>query len=101
MPKKIVKKTIKKSSIKKVKEERIGKITHHFAKIKVAILRIGKPGLKIGDKIHILGSTTDFEQVIKSMQIDHKAVAKAKQGNVIGLKVGKKVRLGDIVFKVK
>jgi len=92
----------KKPALKKAKpkkEEKIGKITHHFAKIKVAIVKISKNGLKTGDKIHILGSTTDFEQPVKSMQIDHKMIAKAKKGSVIGLKVKEKVRLGDIVFK--
>lgn len=83
------------------KEELVGKITHYFGKIKVGIIEITKAGLTAGDKIHIKGSTTDFEEEVKSMQIEHEKIEKAKKGDVIGLKIKEKVREGDEVYKVK
>jgi len=84
---------------KEKKEELIGKITHYFDKIEVGIIEISKGGLAVGDEIHIKGTTTDFEQPIESMQIEHEQVEKAKKGDAIGLKVKDKVREGDEVFK--
>jgi len=81
------------------KEELIGKITHYYDNIEVGIIEITKGALAIGDKIHIKGSTTDFEQDIDSMQIEHKQVEKAKKGEVIGLKAKEKVREGDLVYR--
>ena len=81
------------------KEELIGKITHYFGKIEVGIVELSKE-LNIGDTIHVKGSTTDFEQKVKSIQIEHEQVEKAKKGDVIGLKVKEKVREGDEVYKI-
>jgi len=52
------------------KEELVGKVTHYFGKIEVGIIELSKE-LKVGDTIHIKGSTTDFEQKVESMQIEH------------------------------
>ena len=82
------------------KEELIGSITHYFSKIEVGIIEIKKGSLVVGDKIHIKGATTDFEQDVKSMQIEHEQVDKAKKGDVIGLKAKDKVREGDEVYKI-
>jgi putative protease len=84
---------------KEKKEELIGKITHYFGKIEVGIIELSKP-LNADDTIHVKGGTTDFEQEVKSIQIEHEQVEKAKKGDVIGLKVKEKVREGDEVYKV-
>lgn len=78
----------------------IGKISHFYSKIGVGIVEL-KDALKTGDKIKIKGHSTDIEQTIDSIQIDHKDVAEAKSGDVIGLKVSDKVREGDKVYKVE
>ena len=82
------------------KEELIGKVTHYFGKINVGIVEITKGNLATGDKIHVKGSTTDFEQDVDSMQVEHEQVDKAKKGDVIGLKIKEKVRDGDEVYKI-
>lgn len=82
------------------KEVLVGKITHFFGKIKVGIIEITKGSLAVGDTIHVKGSTTDFEQKVDSMQVEHETVDKAKKGDVIGLKVKEKVREADEVYKV-
>ena len=81
-------------------EEEIGKIVGFFAKIGVAAIDITKGSLKVGDTIHIKGHTTDFEQMVDSMQIEHQNVTEAKPGDSIGMKTKDKVRDHDIVFKV-
>lgn len=82
-------------------ETLIGKITHYFGKINVAILEITDDELNIGETIHIKGHKTDFNQVVGSMQIEHQSVAKAKKGDaVVGLKVDAVVHEHDQVFKV-
>jgi hypothetical protein len=78
--------------------EKIGKVTHYFRKIGVAVLELSRD-LKVGDKIHILGYTTDFEQVVNSMQIDHKSVEAVGPGDDVALKVANIVRKGDEVFR--
>jgi putative protease len=80
-----------------MKEKLIGKITHYFGKISVAIVELSGV-LKAGDRIHVKGGTTDFEQDISSIQIEHENVEKAKKGDAIGLKVDEKVREGDEVY---
>lgn len=102
IPKKKVKKPLKKTApkpaVKKLKEKEIGVITHHFGKISVGIIKL-KSELRVGDKIHIEGAHDDFSQTIKSMQINHKDVSRAKKGDEIGIKVTRPVHENDKVYK--
>jgi selenocysteine-specific translation elongation factor len=80
-------------------EEVIGKVADFFARPVVAGIELaGK--LKVGDKIHIKGHTTDMELVVDSMQIDNADVSEAKVGDSVGIKVSDRVRRGDTVYKV-
>lgn len=81
-------------------EEEIGKVVGYFSKIGVAAIDITQGSLKVGDKIHIKGHTTDLEQIIESIQIEHQSVPEAKPGDSIGIKVKDRVRDHDIVYKV-
>lgn len=81
-------------------EKPIGKIIHYYDKIQVGIIELAD-SLKVGDKIKIQGNTTDLEQTVDSMQIQHKNVEEAKKGDQIGIKVTEKVREGDQVFRVE
>ncbi len=83
-----------------MEEKPIGKITHYFTNIGVAVIELSGE-LKAGDKIHIKGATSDFEQEVDSMQIEHDDVDKAKKGQAIGLKVDQQVREGDEVYRVE
>ena len=83
-----------------MEEKRIGEVTHYFGHIGVAIIKIDKEGLKVGETIHVKGHTSDFTQKIDSMEIEHKVVAEAKPKDVVGLKVKEHVREKDDVFKV-
>jgi len=83
-----------------MKEQEIGFISKYFGKINVGAIDLTAGELNTGDVIHIQGHTTDLEETITSMQIEHASVAEAKAGDSIGLKVSEKVRRGDKVFKV-
>lgn len=76
----------------------IGRITHFFSRINVAVIELKGP-LKVGDTIVIKGPTTDSQQVVDSMQIEHQNVQTALAGQSIGMKVVQRVRETDTVFK--
>jgi len=80
-------------------EEKIGIVEHFFTNVGVAAIKITAGELKIGDTIHIVGATTDFEQKIISMQIDRNPVESVKAGDDVGIKVKERVREHDIVYK--
>jgi translation elongation factor EF-1alpha len=80
-------------------EEEIGKVSDFFARPVVAAFELTS-ALKVGDRIHIKGHTTDLELNVDSMQIENAAVQEAKAGDSIGVKVSERVRKGDTVYKI-
>ena len=80
-------------------EIEIGTVSDFFAKPVVAGIELTAP-LKIGDRIHIKGHTTDIEFTVDSMQIDNANVDTAEAGDSVGIKVNDRVRRGDTVYKV-
>ena len=80
-------------------ETEIGKVMDFFARPVVAGIDL-TGSLKVGDKIHIKGHTTDLETVVASMQIDNQNVSEAKKGQSVGIKVPDRVRVGDTVYKI-
>ena len=77
----------------------IGKVTDFFAQPIVAGIELTAT-LKLGDKIHIKGHTTDMELTADSLQINNVDVKEAKAGDSVGIKVSERVRPGDTVYKV-
>ena len=77
----------------------VGKVSHYYAKIGVAVVDL-TDSLTVGDQISIEGTTTNIQQTVDSMQVEHKAVKTATKGNSVGMKVSDKVRGGDNVYKV-
>jgi len=82
------------------KEKLVGKITHFFSNIKVAVVEL-KDELKVGDTIRIVGGETDFVQKVESMEVEHQKVDVGRPGDVVGLKVEQKVREGYRVYKIE
>jgi translation elongation factor EF-Tu-like GTPase len=80
-------------------EKEVGKVSDFFARPVVAGITMSGV-LKVGDKIHITGHTSNLEMVVNSMQIDNKDVTEAKRGDEVGIKVTDRVRRGDTVYKV-
>lgn len=83
-----------------MKEEKIGVVTHFYGKIGVAAVDLTDGDLGVGDTIHVKGHTSDFEQTIESIQLEHATVEKATKGQVIGIKLKEPVRKKDVVFKL-
>lgn len=80
-------------------EEEIGQVMDFFARPVVAGIDL-TASVKVGDKIHIKGATTDMDLTVESMQADNVEVQEAKAGDAIGIKVPDRVRRGDRVYKV-
>jgi hypothetical protein len=80
-------------------ETEIGRVNDYFAKIGVAGIDLTAP-LKVGDRIRIKGHTTDLEELVESIQVEHESVEEAKPGDKIGVKVADRVRGGDHVYRV-
>jgi len=80
-------------------KQKVGCVTHYYTKIGVGIVKLDNP-VKLGDRVHFRGVTTDFEQVIDDMQFDHKVVEEGKRGQEVGIKVKEKVREGDCAYAV-
>ena len=78
-------------------DKQIGTITHFFDKISVGIIKLDG-NLKVGDKVRIEGGTTNFEQEIAEMQLEHESIQEAKKGQEVGIKVSEKIREGYKVY---
>ena len=77
----------------------VGTVEHYYSKIGVAVINL-EGSLSVGDKISIEGATTNIQQNVDSMQVEHEVVENAKAGDAVGLKVVDRVRPGDSVFKI-
>ena len=80
-------------------EVEIGKVTDFFARPVVAGIQLSST-LRIGDKIHVKGNSTDMELTVKSMQIERVSVTEGKPGDIVGIEVPDRVRRGDKVYKI-
>ena len=78
-----------------------GTITHFFPRIQVVVLKIAQGNIRVGDRIHIRGTSTNFKQKVSSMQIESVDVTVAKKGQLIGLKTDKIAKTGDKVYKIE
>lgn len=81
-------------------EEKIGRVTDYFAKIGVAAIEVTHGVLRTGDTIHIKGHTTDFQQVVGSIEIERQPIQEARAVQIVGIKVRDRVRDHDVVYKV-
>ena len=80
-------------------EVEIGNVSDFFARPVVAGITLSGT-LKVGDRIHVKGHTTDLELTVESMQINNVNVTEGKAEDAIGIKVPDRVRAGDHVYKV-
>lgn len=95
--------TAKRKTIKQIPAvptlEVVGKVTHYFPHVKAGVVKLTMP-LTIGEKIHILGHTTNFKQTVTSMQINNVPIKEARPGDEIGLLVKSRVRHNDVVYRL-
>ena len=83
-------------------EQRVGVVTHYYSHLSVVVMQL-EPGatLRVGERIHIWGRTTDFTQKVESLEVDHAPVAEVGAKDDFGLKVIAHAREHDIVFKIQ
>jgi len=76
----------------------IGTVTHYFGHLSVAAVTLTDT-LRVGDRIHISGHTTDLEQAVESMEVDHAKVQSAGPGDDVALQVADHVREHDKIYR--
>lgn len=81
------------------KKDLIGKVIHYYDKIGVAVIKLQK-SLKVGDKVKFEKGDVSFEQVIESMQLNHKQVNSSKKGEEIAVKIDQVAKEGVDVYKM-
>lgn len=83
-----------------MEEKEVGTVSEFFARPMVAGIKL-KDDIRIGDRLHFKGHTTDYAMTVASMQIDNSDVSVVKKGKEVGIKVPDRVRQGDAVYKVE
>ncbi len=81
-------------------EEKIGRVDKYYSHLGVAVIELTGGPLRLGDMVHVRGMTTDFEQPVQSMQIEHSSVTQAQAGQRVAIQVIAKARHNDIVYRV-
>ena len=81
--------------------ERIGVVTHYYSHLSVATLRLESGTLRVGDVIQVRGHTTDFNQKVESLEVNHAPVTEVGPNADFGLKVVQHAREHDVVYKVR
>ena len=76
----------------------IGSVTHYFGHLSVAAVTLTDT-LRVGDRIHIRGHTTNVEQSVDSMEVEHAKVDSAGPGDDVALQVIDHVRERDQIFR--
>ncbi|GBE23769.1 hypothetical protein BMS3Bbin02_00034 [bacterium BMS3Bbin02] len=61
-------------------EHLVGTVSHYYGKLKVAGIDLSGR-LNVGDTVRILGHTSDFTQIVDSIQVEHEAVASVQPAN--------------------
>lgn len=79
-------------------EQAIGTVTHYFSHLSVAAVTL-TDALKVGERIHIVGHTTNVEQTVESMEVDHQKVEAAGPGDDVALAVMDHVREHDQLYR--
>ena len=79
------------------KDKPIGKVTHWYDKLGVAVVKLDK-ALKVGDQIKVKRGDYEFTDTITSMQLDHEPVDSGKKGDEVAVKVSKQAKEGAEVY---
>lgn len=74
--------------------KKVGTVTHYYDKLGVGIVKLAR-SLKVGDTVRFSGHSTNFEQLVSEMQLQHKGITAGRKGQEVGIKVTAKVRGGD------
>lgn len=78
----------------------VGKVTHYYDKLGVAIIKVDADKLSVGNTVKFVGTQPEFAQSVSSMQLDHQEIAEATTGAEVGIKVEQPVKVNTKVFLV-
>jgi len=98
---KVAKKKItlaKKTAVQKIAEKVIGKVTHYYDRIGVAVVAVESP-IKVGDTVRLKHGETEFDQKVESLQVNHAPIAMAAEGQEVGMKVDQLATEGTLLLK--
>ena len=77
--------------------EAIGSVTHWYGHLSVAGIQL-TASLAVGDRIHIRGHSTDLVETVRSIEIEHQKVDRAKPGDAAAVAVDGRVHEHDLIF---
>ncbi len=80
--------------------EDVGTVVHYYPHVNAAIVRVERGGFRVGDTLEFHGYTTNFQQRIGHIELEHESVGSAAPGQVVGIHVTERVREHDRVRKV-
>jgi len=83
-----------------VEKLRVGEVFHYFPKASVAAIRVTDMPVTVGDTLLFQGPSTNFDQIVDSLEIDKVKVEQAKPGQSVGIRVRDRARPGDFVYKI-
>lgn len=78
----------------------IGKVTHYFDKLEVAVVEVMNQTLRVGDTVKVSGHDNEFTQKITSLQVEHDQLSEVAPGESCGMKVDKPVKAGDMLYLI-
>ena len=77
-------------------EQLVGRVTHYYTRLQVAVVEVIDGDLRVGDTIRVLGNISNFTEEVESMEIDH---APVQVGDLVGIKVSERVRVNDLIYR--
>ena len=76
----------------------LGKVTHYYDKIGVAIIELTDT-LNVGDTVKYMKGDDEVSQTINSIQIEKAPVDSADKGAIVGVKVDEPIKEGTVVAR--
>ena len=79
---------------------KVGEVFHYFPRPGVAAIRVTDAEVKVGETLLFQGPSTNFDQVVDSLEVDKVKVDRVGPGQSVGIKVRDRARPGDYVYKI-
>jgi GTPase len=76
----------------------IGVVVHYYDLRGVAVIRVIREPIHVGDTVRFLGPHSESVITIASLQIEHAHVLTVEAGDIAALKVDMPVAVGDKIF---
>ncbi len=81
-------------------EEKIGTVTRYYPHLGVAVIKLMRGHVRVGDTLHLKGPKADVRQKIESMECENRFLKRAVHGQAFAVRIKGNVRAHDDVYKV-